>query len=166
MRLPLLLLAFSAANAVAATGSQFAGITGRSTNTSRAVRDYLDRLVSISKNVITHELMGPKVGSDVNPSPSPSQILRIRSTLTFLFFVFSHSQVSLFPFFLIQSTRNIPCFGSGMGVERTTHGLMNSACPYPMTRPSFSTRWWMTPYMLLSEPSMLSAFPEMFSQVD
>ncbi|KAH9969259.1 Six-hairpin glycosidase-like protein [Lactifluus volemus] len=62
MHLPLLLSALSAANGVAA--SQFAGITARSKNTSRAVHDYLDRLVSVSKNVITHELMGQKVGSD------------------------------------------------------------------------------------------------------
>ena len=63
MHLPLLLSVFAVAIGVAA--SQFAGI--KHTSNTRAVHDYLDRLAPASMNAILHELMGPTVGSDVNP---------------------------------------------------------------------------------------------------
>jgi hypothetical protein len=67
MHLLLCLLAFVAANGVEAC--HFASI--KHTNNSRAVHSYLDRLVPVSRSVLHHELMGPKVGSDVNLYTSP-----------------------------------------------------------------------------------------------
>lgn len=65
MHLPLFLFLISLANAAAAI--RFTGI--RYTSNTRAVRDYLDRLIPASKNAVLHELMGPAVGSDVNSYP-------------------------------------------------------------------------------------------------
>jgi hypothetical protein len=55
------LLVLATTNAVIA--NQFSGI--KQTKYSRAVRDYLDRLVPVSKDTLLHKLMGPTVGSDV-----------------------------------------------------------------------------------------------------
>lgn len=63
MYLPVFILVIALANAPAA--SQFTGI--KHTSKTSAVRDYLDRLIPASKNTVLHELMGPAVGSDVNP---------------------------------------------------------------------------------------------------
>ncbi|KAI0246449.1 Six-hairpin glycosidase-like protein [Lactifluus subvellereus] len=60
MHPPLFLLAFAASIAVAA--NQFSRI--KHTNNTRAVRDYLDRLVPVSKSALVHELMGPTFGFD------------------------------------------------------------------------------------------------------
>jgi hypothetical protein len=51
----------------AAAAIRFTGV--KHTGNTTAVRDFLDRLVPASKNVILHELLGPKVGSDVNSYP-------------------------------------------------------------------------------------------------
>jgi hypothetical protein len=65
MHLPLFLFVIYLANAAAAM--RYTGI--RYTRHTRAVRDYLDRLIPASKNAVLHELMGPAVGSDVNSYP-------------------------------------------------------------------------------------------------
>jgi len=59
----LFLLFLALGNAAEAT--RFIGI--KHTSNSRAVHDYLDRLVPASKNTLLHELMGPKLGADVSP---------------------------------------------------------------------------------------------------
>lgn len=40
------------------------------TNNSGVVRDYFDKFLPTSKDVLLHQLMGPKVGADVNHSSS------------------------------------------------------------------------------------------------
>lgn len=40
------------------------------TNNAGAVRDYLEKVVPTSKDVLLHELMGPKIGADVSYSSS------------------------------------------------------------------------------------------------
>jgi len=64
----LFLQIFVLAIADAVVAIRFTGI--KPTNNTRVVRNYLDRLVPASMNTILHELMGPKVGSDVNPRSS------------------------------------------------------------------------------------------------
>lgn len=80
MLLFLLLSAFTVANGVVA--NQFPRI--KHTTNTRAVHDYLDRLVPASKNAILYELMGPKVGSDVNSCPHAYHLMC--SILTSYFF--------------------------------------------------------------------------------
>jgi hypothetical protein len=63
MHLPLIPSVFAVAIGVAV--NQFAGI--KHTGNTMAVHDYLDRLAPASMDAILHELMGPTVGSDVNP---------------------------------------------------------------------------------------------------
>jgi hypothetical protein len=63
MYFSLFLLILTVTSGVAA--NQFAGL--KHTIHTTVVRDYLDYLVPVSKNVLIHELMGPTVGSDVNP---------------------------------------------------------------------------------------------------
>jgi hypothetical protein len=80
MHLPFLLSVFVVAKGVRA--NQSPGI--KHTSHTGAVHDYLDLLVPASKNAILHELMGPTVGSDVNPSPLADDLTR--SLLTSIFF--------------------------------------------------------------------------------
>ena len=130
MHLTLFFLVLAAANGVAV-------------NQSKAVRDYLDRLVSVSKNIILNELMGPTVGSDVSLYPPPIDVDQPpRSALTFPFF-FNHSQGSSFPSSPIQNTPNTPYTGSGMVVASITHGSTNSLFPVHMAAaiPRFYARW-------------------------
>ena len=63
MHSPLFLLILALGN-LAAT-MQFTGI--KHTTDRRAVHAYLARLVPASKNTLLHRLMGPIVGSEVNP---------------------------------------------------------------------------------------------------
>jgi len=64
-------LVLALADAVAAI--RFTGV--KHTSNTRVVHDFLDRLVPASKNAILHELMGPKVGSDVSSYPRSSHTL-------------------------------------------------------------------------------------------
>src|SRR5579863_356725 len=120
MHSPLFLLVLTLANAVSA--AQFTVVPYSNTQTvSKAVRDYLDRLVPATKHTHLHELMGPTVGSDVNPYPhwiSPYVPL-----LTSLFF--HPSQASSFRPFPILDTLKMLYTGSGMAVASIISGSMS-----------------------------------------
>lgn len=59
-----LLLILAAAVAQGATAGYSPSI--KRTKNSGAVRDYLEKVLPTSKDVLLHELMGPKVGADVS----------------------------------------------------------------------------------------------------
>ena len=100
------------------------------TNNAGAVRDYLEKVLPTSKDVLLHELMGPKIGADVSYSPS----LCSQSGRNDFFFV---SLVSSSPQSPIPSSQHSRRTGSETVAVSILPGSMSSPCPAQAKTPAF-----------------------------
>jgi hypothetical protein len=114
-----LLLILAVAMVAAAANSQ----SIKRTNNAGAVRDYLEKIVPVSKDVLLHELMGPKVGADVSKI-STSLLNRMMRVVTVVYY----SPASSFPQSPILSSQPSQRTGSEMAAASISPGSMSSSC--------------------------------------